>query len=221
MVKAIITNLLWTEGRSILAVTGFLFVVGILWWFPLALIALAFALFSFYFFRNPERTCPEAATDSSIIVSPADGRVVAVDYDPLNGFDGYPYRVAIFLSVTDVHVNRAPMAGTIEQISYHAGSFKPAFVPKSSELNERNDITLVGTYGRRMQIRQIAGMIARRIVCWSKQQDTVVQGELYGMIKFGSRVEILLPQNVALYISKGTRVYGGKTIMGRWLCNQP
>jgi len=212
-------NLLFKEGKGILVGIVLAAIIGYFIWLPLSFLAIAFCLFSLYFFRNPERKCPAAMGDPDLLVCPADGKVIAIEHDP-KGFDGYPDRVSIFLSVADVHVNRMPMAGKIEKISYHPGSFVPAFVPKSSELNERNDITIVGPGERRLQVRQIAGIIARRIVCWPKEGETMERGARYGMIKFGSRVDILLPSAVTLYITKGQRVVGGSTILGRWQCNQ-
>lgn len=216
---ALINNLLFKEGRGILIGVIVVAIIGYFVWWPFAVAALAFGIFALYFFRNPERTCPGAEGDPDLLVCPADGKIIAIEHDP-RGFDGYSDRVSIFLSVSDVHVNRMPMAGTIEKISYHRGSFVPAFVPKSSELNERNDITIIGPHNRRIQVRQIAGIIARRIICWPKEGQTLERGMLYGMIKFGSRVDILLPSTVTLYITKGQRVFGGSTILGRWQCNQ-
>lgn len=213
-------NLIWTEGKWILIGAILVAIIGWWLWHPITYTAIAFLLFSIYFFRNPERSCPAAQGNPDMIVVPADGRVIAIEHYVHNGFDGYLCRVSIFLSVFDVHVNRIPMSGKITRIAYRKGTFSPAFVPKSSYANERNDITIKSD-GRTLEVRQIAGIIARRICCWVQEGDNVERGQRYGMIRFGSRVDLLLPANVALYITKGQRVYGGVTILGRWLCNQP
>ena len=218
MISMIRQNLLFTEGSILLVallVGGFL---GFLLFKPLFYLSLGLFIFCLYFFRNPERTCPEALADQCLIVSPADGRVIDIQYDPQNGFEGYAYKVSIFLSVFDVHVNRMPSTGTVQKIIYKPGTFVPAYVPKSSELNERNDLVVVRDDGRTIIVRQIAGIIARRIRCWVFQGSLIPVGCRYGMIMFGSRVDLLLPDSVELYITKGQRVYGGQTVIGRWLC---
>lgn len=213
-------NLIWTEGKWIAIGTILMAIIGWWLWQPITYAATVFLLFSVYFFRNPERVCPAAHGDPDMIVAPADGRVIAIEHDVHNGFDGYLCRVSIFLSIFDVHVNRIPMSGKITRIAYRKGSFKPAFMSKSSHANERNNIT-INADERTLEVRQIAGIIARRICCWVQEGGHVERGQRYGMIRFGSRVDLLLPANVALYITKGQRVYGGATILGRWLCNQP
>ena len=211
-------NLLFTEGSIILVtllIGGFL---GFLFFKPLFYFALGLFIFCLYFFRNPERVSREALADATCIVAPADGRVIEIQYDPHNGFEGYAYKVSIFLSVFDVHVNRMPSTGYVEKIIYKPGKFVPAYVPKSSDLNERNDLVVVRDDGRSMIVRQIAGIIARRIRCWVHEGSLIPVGSRYGMIMFGSRVDLLLPGSVELYITKGQRVYGGQTVIGRWLC---
>jgi phosphatidylserine decarboxylase len=211
-------NLLFTEGSMILV--GLLIVSFLGFWFckPIFYIALCLLLFSFYFFRNPERVCSEALTDSTIIVSPADGKVIDIQFDSNGSFEGYAYKVSIFLSVFDVHVNRIPSMGIVQKIFHKPGKFVPAYVPKSSELNERNDLVMVRDDGRTYIVRQIAGIIARRIRTWVHEESLLSVGARYGMIMFGSRVDILLPSTVELRVSKGQRVYGGQTVIGRWLC---
>ena len=218
MISMISKNLLFTEGSKILVALLIGGLLGLLFFKPLFYIALGLFLFSLYFFRNPERTNLEALTDESLIVSPADGRVIDVQYDPNNGFEGYAYKISIFLSVFDVHVNRMPSTGIVQRIIHKPGKFVPAYVPKSSELNERNDLIVVRDDGRTMIVRQIAGIIARRIRCWVHEGSLITVGSRYGMIMFGSRVDLLLPSSVELYIVNGQRVYGGQTMIGRWLC---
>lgn len=211
-------NLLFTEGSMILVVLMVAASLGFWLFKPVFYISLGLLLFCLYFFRNPERICPEALTDGNIIVSPADGKVIDIQFDPNNGFEGYAYKVSIFLSVFDVHVNRIPSMGTVQKIFHKPGKFVPAYVPKSSELNERNDLVMLRDDGRTYIVRQIAGIIARRIRSWVHEGSLLPVGSRYGMIMFGSRVDILLPNSVELCISKGQRVYGGQTVIGRWLC---
>jgi phosphatidylserine decarboxylase len=211
-------NLLFSEGRMILIVLLVAIFLGFLFFRPVFYISLGLLLFCLYFFRNPERVCREALTDQDIIVSPADGKVIDIQFDPHNGFEGYAYKVSIFLSVFDVHVNRMPSTGTIQKVFHKPGKFVPAYVPKSSELNERNDLVVLRDDGRTYIVRQIAGIIARRIRCWVHEGSRLAVGSRYGMIMFGSRVDILLPDSVELHITKGQRVYGGQTVIGRWLC---
>ncbi len=213
------SNLIWTEGAQILLVTLLCGLGAFLFYRPLLYVVVAFLVFTFYFFRNPERVCPQAHTDATILVCPADGKVVAVDYDPLGALEGaYTYKVSIFLSPFDVHVNWSPVAGTIERVVYKPGTFTLAFLPKSSLLNERNDIYIKAPHGQSLVVRQIAGTVARRICCWVQPHDAVTSCSKIGMIRFGSRVDILLPKEVDLQVSIGQRVYGGQTILGRWTC---
>jgi phosphatidylserine decarboxylase len=210
------TNLLFNQGRTVLY-TVLVITVGAYflhtWLFAGALGLLAFC---FYFFRNPERL--GLSHDPDILLVPSDGRVVALDYSDDKIFNGFEQRVSIFLSPLDVHVNWIPMAAQVHKIAYKSGKFCFAFVPKSSELNERNDIVLIDEHKRTILVRQIAGTVARRIVWWVREGQQVQKGHKYGMIKCGSLVDILLPKNVQLTVSKGQRVYGGHTILGKWTC---
>lgn len=211
-------NLLFTEGSMILIVLLVAAFLGFLFFKPVLYVSIFLLLFCLYFFRNPERVCPEALIDENIIVSPADGKVVDIQFDESNGFEGYAYKVSIFLSVFDVHVNRMPSTGTVQKIFHKPGQFVPAYVPKSSELNERNDLIVMRDDGRTYIVRQIAGIIARRIRSWVHEGSLLPVGSRYGMIMFGSRVDILLPNSVELQLAKGQRVYGGQTVIGRWVC---
>ena len=173
---------------------------------PIAAVFLILCLFVAFFFRDPERRIPD---DPTVIVSPADGKVVEI----LKQVDGTT-RISIFLSLFDVHINRVPVDGIIESTQYTPGKFKPAFEPSASAENERN--TLVIDHGSyKIKVSQIAGILARRIVCWRKAGDHVHKGERFGLIKFGSRVDLFLPENVFPSVNKGDRVKGGSTIMGR------
>ncbi len=171
-------------------------IVGILLLFLAAFVA--------FFFRNPRREIP---SDPRVIVSPADGTVVNIECV------GNVTRLSIFLSIFDVHVNRSPMAGSIEAINYQRGKFRAAFNHAASLENERN--TIVVSQGNvKLVFTQIAGIVARRIVCWKKAGDTVAKGELVGLIRFGSRVDVLFPANTTVTVSPGTRVRGGTTPIG-------
>lgn len=160
--------------------------------------------------------CPEALHDDAVLICPADGQVVDIQYDAHNGIDGYAQKVSIFLSPIDVHVQWVPIAGTIERIAHKPGTYSFAFLPKSSEFNERNDVVVRARNGQSIMVRQIAGTIARRICCWVEEGQQVAAGQKYGMIRFGSRVDLLLPENVHVAVGIGQQVLGGHTVLGRW-----
>ena len=164
------------------------------------------ALFAFvaFFFRNPTRTIPG---DPGTIVSPADGKVVRVERV------GNVTRMSIFLSLFNVHVNRSPIAGRIKAVDYRPGKFLVAFNDKASTDNERN-IVMVSDGRITIVFTQIAGIVARRIVFWKKAGDTVAKGELVGLIRFGSRVDVLFPAGTEATVSVGDRVKGGSTRIG-------
>jgi phosphatidylserine decarboxylase len=172
--------------------------------YPAALLVMLLAAFVAFFFRNPKREIP---ADPRVIVSPADGRVVKVERV------GSVTKLSIFLSIFDVHVNRSPMAGRIEAIEYKAGKFKFAFDHAASVENERN-IIMVSQGDVKLVFTQIAGLVARRIVCWKKVGDTVSKGELIGLIRFGSRVDVLFPAGTEVTVERGTRVRGGSSPIG-------
>lgn len=169
------------------------------------------AFFSIYFFRNPARRVPEG---EDLLVSPADGKIIDITKvsgkDPL---DGDSLRVSIFLSIFDVHINRMPAAGEVASVIYRPGRFLAAFDSRASEVNEQNSVLINGERAR-ILINQIAGLIARRIVCWVTEGDKVKKGEPYGLIRFGSRVDIFLPFKTNLMVKVGDRVRGGETILG-------
>jgi len=212
MINFITSNLLWTAGWPIALFLAVLFVISLLF-NKLFYILIPLFIFTFYFFRNPNRICIERENDNSVIISPSDGKVLSVEK---GSFEGYPQKVSIFLSPLDVHVNWIPYSGIIETINYKPGKFLMAFEPKSSEFNERNDIILKCDNGQKILVRQIAGFIARRICCWVKNEEKVKASQKYGMIRFGSRMEIFLPDNVEISLKKGDRVYGGQTVLGRF-----
>ena len=186
-----------------------LFVSGWLIW-----IGAAFALFCLYFFRDPDRVPP---TRTGAVVAPADGRVVlvgpAVPPEEL-GLGSVPrWRVAIFLSVLDVHINRVPIDGVVTRVAYRHGAFVSASMDKASNSNERNAIAVRLADGRQMAIVQIAGLIARRIICSVKEGDSVQTGGRFGLIRFGSRTDLYLPEGVKPLVSPGQYMIGGETVI--------
>lgn len=179
-------------------------------YWPVALVLLALAAFMAYFFRDPQRTAP---AEAGVIVSPADGRVTRVR--PLIPDDPDSANViSIFLSPLDVHINRSPIAGTIENVTYTQGKFLMATKEDSSLVNEQNALTIRGEEVT-VVCKQIAGVLARRIICWKRAGDQVALGERFGLIKFSSRTDLILPPNVHIQVTVGMRVQGGATIIGR------
>src|SRR5271154_6437673 len=167
-------------------------------------------LFVFYFFRNPQRNIP---TDPQLIVSPADGHVVEIVDEMLDSVMGH--RVTIFLAVWDVHVQRAPAAGRIEDVVYRPGKFYAAFRSAASLENEQNVIYIDTPQGR-LVFKQIAGAIARRVICWKRKGEMVALGERVGLIRFGSRVDIWLPMAAEVVVKRGQKVEGGASILAKW-----
>ncbi len=178
----------------------------------LAGLLLLLAAFMAYFFRDPERTVPSEGT---VIVSPADGRVTLVGKLSPEDSDS-PTVVSIFLSPLDVHINRSPISGTVLDVTYTKGRFKPATSDSASLVNEQNALTIRGDDGVTVVCKQIAGVLARRIVCWKRPGDRLELGERFGLIKFGSRTDLVLPPKVEVSVSVGERVRGGVTVIGRF-----
>jgi len=175
----------------------------------LAIPFVAVAAFMAYFFRDPHRTIP---TEPGIIVAPADGLVTIVRL--ADGRENPDSLVSIFLSPLDVHINRSPISGVITDISYKKGKYLMATKEASRVLNEQNTLTIQGD-GLTVRCTQIAGILARRIVCWKHEGEGVKCGERFGMIKFSSRTDVLLPPQVEVVVREGMRVRGGVTIVGR------
>ncbi len=185
-------------------------VLGLLFtllYLPLAVFFFILAAFTCYFFRNPDRNIPEG---ENLIVSPADGKVVKIVQSP----DG-ARTVSIFLNIFNVHVNRSPIAGQLKQMEYKRGKFKVAFDEEASRVNEQNVLTIDGK-GMQIQVRQIAGLIARRVICWKEPGYNLERGETFGLIRFGSRVDITLPENVRILAKVGDHVKGGSSIIGEY-----
>jgi phosphatidylserine decarboxylase len=179
-----------------------------LWWiFALFIFIL---LFMAYFFRDPARQVP---SDRDVIVAPADGRVTRVQPLAPEHQDSATV-VSIFLSPLDVHINRSPIVGKVTDVVYSPGKFLMATNEKASLVNEQNILTIEGEKVT-VVCKQIAGILARRVVCWKKKGDNLELGERFGLIKFSSRTDVILPSNVTVTVSKGDRVCGGTTVIGR------
>ena len=177
-----------------------------------AILPVVLACYCIYFFRNPNRVIP---ADENLIVSPADGTVQdVVELDDDDFVKGTCRKVIIFLSVFDVHVNRSPIAGEIKIQKYICGRFRPAYKDSVGFENERH---LIGIENERLRVTvtQVAGILARRIVSWVTLDDKLEKGELYGLIRFGSCTEIVVPANVEVMVKKGDKVRGGESIIGK------
>jgi len=167
------------------------------------------------FFRDPERTIP---TGAGLIVSPADGRVVSiVDIKDDPKFAEAAARVSIFLSPLDVHINRSPISGKVEEVNYQRGKFFAAYKEAASEHNEQNALKFRDEQGRMLSIVQIAGVVARRIICRVSRGDSLKRGERFGLIMFGSRTDAYLPRGCRIEVTEGQRVKGGETILARFV----
>lgn len=191
---------------------GMLLVAAVLWWLAapvFALIPLLLAAFFLWFFRDPERKIPDGA---GLIVSPADGKITDISTVPLNGKPCT--RISIFLSVFDVHVNRSPVSGVIKEVSYRRGKFGNAMDRNSADYNEQNVVTVEGE-GMTLVFKQIAGLLARRIVFNHKPGDTLTRGQRVGLIKFGSRTDVIFPGPADLTVRAGDRVKGGSSVLAR------
>jgi phosphatidylserine decarboxylase len=170
-------------------------------------VVLAFML---WFFRDPHRVSP---TEPNVVVAPADGRVTRVASLAPDDKDS-PTLISIFLSPLDVHINRSPISGRVTDVSYTRGKFLMATNERASLVNEQNALTIEGD-NISVVCKQIAGILARRIVCWKHKHDQVIRGERIGLIKFSSRTDVVLPANVKISVTEGMKVRGGTTIIGR------
>ena len=179
-------------------------------WTIVAVVLVCLALFVFSFFRDPERVIP---SEPGAIVSPGDGRVVVVTDEENAGRPGK--RISIFLAVWNVHVNRAPAAGVITSMEYRPGKFLAAMRERASMENEQNVFTLSTDVGE-MVFKQIAGLIARRVVSWKEEGERVARGERIGLVRFGSRVDVWLPKDAEILVRVGENVKGGSSVLGRW-----
>jgi len=202
------------EGRKFVAIAAAITAVFFLLWEPLGWIGAGLTVWVYYFFRDPVRVTPDR---KGIMVSPADGVVSllepAVPPAELGLGDEAMTRISVFMSVFNCHVNRAPAAGKITAVAYRPGKFLNASLDKASEDNERNGITIELPDGRKFGTVQIAGLVARRILCWSKEGQDIGIGERFGLIRFGSRLDIYLPEGAKPMVSIGQTMISGETVI--------
>ncbi|HAS54818.1 MAG: phosphatidylserine decarboxylase [Nitrospirae bacterium GWC2_57_13] len=198
----------WIFILPLVIVTVLFFILG--WRYP-GYTVLALTIFVLFFFRDPERVVPQG---NNLVVSPADGRVVVVKdiFEPTYLKQDVK-QISIFLSVFNVHVNRAPIGGKVDTVKYNPGKFHVASVDKASLDNEQTAMVITQG-GRKVLVKQIAGLIARRIICYAKPGDSLAQGERYGLIRFGSRVDIFLPKDAEIKVKVGDRVKGARDVIG-------
>jgi len=178
----------------------------------ISLVMLSVTLFVVWFFRNPQRNTPEK---DGLVISPADGRVIRIEETTSDEQPGRTFqKISIFMNVFNVHVNRIPCSGKVRFVRYREGKFLSANLDKASALNERNTVLLQTADGREIMTIQIAGLIARRIVCWLREGMQVSRGERFGLIRFGSRVEVFLPLGSTILVRIGEKVRAGETPIG-------
>lgn len=194
----------WVFFFPLLVAAALCFLFGAHWslWSVLTILALYVA----WFFRNPYRQIPE---DPAAIVAPADGKVMAV-----TRLEDGRQMVTIFLNIFNVHINRAPIAGTVEQITYTPGKMVAAYKEEASQINERNRL-IIGDGDFKIEVTQIAGLIARRIVCWVEETKTLSKGERFGLIRFGSRTDVVVPAECEILVKKGDKTRGGAQVIAR------
>ena len=207
------SSIIVKEGLPFIIIPGILTLIALLagatW---VAAFFLLLTVFVIWFFRNPQRIAPES---TSQIVSPADGKVIRIEEVTDEDFEGETVRkISIFMNVFNVHVNRIPCAGKVYSIRYKEGKFLSANLDKASALNERNTVMVRTEDGQRIKTVQIAGLIARRIVCWVKEGMQLNRGERFGLIRFGSRVEVFLPLSTVTLVALGDKVKAGETPIG-------
>ncbi len=196
-----------------LALTVIGYWMGNRWSWVLYILAVAILLFVLNFFRDPDRTTP---VGSDLLIAPADGKIVQiVQLENAKYIDGPATQVSIFLSAFDVHVNRIPLNGVVEYAHYYPGEYLLAWHEKASELNEQSQFGLRHESGTKILFKQITGYVARRIVYHIAEGDTVTAGNRFGMMKFGSRMDVIVPANVELNVQVGQRTVAGETIIGR------
>jgi phosphatidylserine decarboxylase len=201
-------------GRRFLLLGGAAVLLGLIFWTVLAWAGVIFTLFCLYFFRDPERIPPGQV---GALVAPADGRIVSIAAiappEELGLGSLARWRISIFLSVLNVHVNRIPIDGVVTRIAYRHGSFVDASLDKASDQNERNALAIRLADGRNIAVVQIAGLIARRIVCDVREGEAVRTGARFGIIRFGSRTDLYLPEGVRPLVAEGQTMIGGETVI--------
>lgn len=201
------------EGINFIIIIGCFFIFINILFFSFYLLFVSFFLFLFFisFFRNPNRVFVK---NDNLIYAPADGKIVAIEETDENEyFNNKRIQVSIFMSIWDAHINWYPISGVVKYLKYHPGKYLVAFNPKSSTKNERNTIVIQSISGVEILLRQIAGAVARRIVCYGRIEKKIEQGEQLGFIKFGSRVDIFLPINANIQVKLNQRVKGNRTVI--------
>ncbi len=201
------------EGYPFIAFAGFVTIVTALLDYDMATMAgLAVTAFVLYFFRDPERVAPASA---DAIASPADGKVIAIDKIFDDKFTNeHVYKISIFMNVFNVHVNRTPFPGKVTDIKYSAGRFYAANSERAVLENETCAVVMASDNGHKFAFVQMAGLIARRIVCWAERGDVLQKGQKFGLIRFGSRVDVYLPNQVQIEVRNGQKVRAGETVLG-------
>jgi phosphatidylserine decarboxylase len=204
------------EGYRLIAATGVVAAGALLMgWLLVGSFLVVLALAIAAFFRDPERIIPDG---QGLIVAPADGKVVSiVNLKASPAMANASTRISIFLSPLDVHINRMPVTGTIAEVQYQRGKFIAAYRDEASAQNEQNALKIVAREGQRLCVVQIAGVLARRIVCYPKRGDKLNRGDRFGLIMFGSRTDTYLPAGCDVSVVEGQRVKGGETILGRFV----
>lgn len=192
-----------------LLLTGICLLTG---WTTTGIVSAGITLFLLYFFRDPERNPPQG---DHLVLAPADGKILEIwEEKEEKGLTGI--WISIFLSPFDVHVNRSPVTGLVKEIRYQPGRFFPAFSPRASTENEQNTVWIESPYGE-VIVKQIVGILARRIVCWVKTGERIVAGSRLGLMKFGSRIDMWLPMECTLSIRQGDKVRAGETVVAKFL----
>ena len=200
------------EGYPFIAVAGFVTIVfAVLAWKLLAVLGLCITLFCTYFFRNPERIAPENA---HAVLAPADGKIIYIGNVQEDRLDAEMVKISIFMSVFNVHINRVPVSGRVVDTFYKRGKFLDVRDSRATFENEQSGMLIETAGGVKIMVVQVAGLIARRIVCYAEKGDELVRGERYGLIRFGSRLDVYLPKSTDLRVSMGERTVAGETILG-------
>ncbi len=210
------------EGRKFVAIFALITLVLFLIWEPLGWIGVLLTVWCYYFFRDPERVVPARP---GLVVSPADGMVSLIEKAVPPAELGMPAtpltRVSVFMSVFNCHVNRSPVEGELVKMSYRPGKFLNASLDKASEDNERNALRVRLQDGREIAVVQIAGLVARRIMWWKSDGDWLHRGERFGLIRFGSRLDVYLPEGVAPLVSIGQTMVAGETVLADLTLGSP
>ena len=210
------------EGHKFIAIFAICALILYFIWAPLGWVGLGLTVWCYYFFRDPERFTP---LREGLIISPADGVIslieTAVPPAEMEMGDTPLTRVSVFMNVFNCHVNRAPIGGTVARIAYRPGKFLNASLDKASEDNERNGMVLEMADGRKMGVVQIAGLVARRILCEAQESQTLATGERFGMIRFGSRLDVYLPEGVEPMVALGQTMIAGETVLADLRAEEP